>query len=69
MEESRQRLTKLQEDGQELVSNIRVAGDAREAGRRVEEEEIRRQRQALKLFQITKMTRNTDKCAKAASGD
>jgi len=44
MEESRLRLTKLQSHGRELVSNIRVAGDAREAGRRIEEEDARRQR-------------------------
>merc|ERR1712038_131782 len=44
MEESRLRLTKLQSHGRELVSNIRVAGDSREAGRRIEEEEARRQR-------------------------
>ena len=44
MEESRLRMTKLQDDGLELVTNIRVAGDMREAQRRVEEDEIRRQR-------------------------
>ena len=44
MEESRLRLTKLKDDGTELVTNIRVAGDAREANRRIEEEEARRQR-------------------------
>lgn len=44
IEESRQRLTKLQYDGTELVTNIRVAGDAREASRRIDEEETRRQR-------------------------
>ncbi|XP_064652139.1 dynein regulatory complex protein 1-like [Lineus longissimus] len=44
IEESRSRLTKLKSDGTELVTNIRVAGDAREAARRIEEEEIRRQR-------------------------
>ncbi len=44
MEDSRLRLTKLNSDGRELVTNIRVAGDAREAARRVEEEEARRQR-------------------------
>ncbi len=44
MEESRLRLTKLRDDGFELVTNIRVAGDAREATRRLEEEEARRQR-------------------------
>lgn len=44
MEESRLRLTKLENDGFELVTNIRVAGDSREAARRVEEEEARRQR-------------------------
>jgi len=44
MEESRQRLTKLRTDGTELVSNVQVAGDAREGIRRLEEDEIRRQR-------------------------
>jgi dynein regulatory complex protein 1 len=44
MEESRLRLTKLRADGSDLVSNIRVASDAREAARRVEEEENRRHR-------------------------
>jgi hypothetical protein len=44
MEESRQRLTKLEEDGRELVTNIQVAGDAREATRRLEDEEVRRLR-------------------------
>ncbi|ELU08983.1 hypothetical protein CAPTEDRAFT_182544 [Capitella teleta] len=44
MEESRQRLTKLKQDGLELVSNIRVAGDAREASRRLDDEEVRRLR-------------------------
>ena len=44
MEESRLRLTKLRGDGFELVTNIQVAGDAREAGRRMEEEEAKRQR-------------------------
>ena len=44
MEESRLRLTKLKNDGFELVTNIRVAGDAREGSRRNEEEDARRQR-------------------------
>ena len=47
MEDSRQRLTKLQDHGLELVTNIRVAGDAREAARRIEEEEARRQRYGI----------------------
>ena len=42
MEESRLRLTKLKLDGFDLVTAIRVAGDAREAARRVEEDEARR---------------------------
>ena len=46
-DESRMRLTKLHDDGLELVTNIRVAGDAREAARRNEEDEIRRQRRVL----------------------
>ncbi|XP_074656888.1 dynein regulatory complex protein 1-like [Tubulanus polymorphus] len=44
IEESRTRLTKLKSDGTELVTNIRVAGDARESSRRIDEEEIRRLR-------------------------
>ena len=38
IEASRLRLTKLIEDGVELVTNIRVGCDAREAARRGEEE-------------------------------
>ncbi|XP_060564284.1 dynein regulatory complex protein 1-like [Ruditapes philippinarum] len=44
IEESRLRLTKLKQDGFELVTNIRVAGDAREAMRRNEEEDAKRLR-------------------------
>ena len=44
MEETRLRLSKLRKDGFELVSNIRVAGDARESNRRSQEEEARRLR-------------------------
>ena len=44
IEDSRKRLAKLVADGTELVTNIRVAGDAREGQRRNEEEETRRQR-------------------------
>lgn len=43
-DESYTRLKKLLEDGFEMVTNIRVAGDAREISRRIEEEEARRQR-------------------------
>ena len=39
-----QRLTKLQGHGTELVTNVRVAADSREAQRRAEEEEAQRQR-------------------------
>lgn len=39
IEESRLRLTKLRNDGFDLVTSIRVAGDARENARRLEEEE------------------------------
>ena len=42
IEESRLRLTKLKQDGFELVTNIRVAGDSREASRRTEEEDAKR---------------------------
>ena len=45
MEESRVRLTKLRDDGFELVTNIRVAADMRESDRRKEEDEAKRQRQ------------------------
>ncbi|XP_071964667.1 dynein regulatory complex protein 1-like [Antedon mediterranea] len=44
IEESRQRLTKLKSDGNELVSNVRVAADSRETQRRNDEEENIRQR-------------------------
>lgn len=44
IEDSRLRLTKLDKDGYELVTNIRVAGDAREAMRRTDEEEAKRLR-------------------------
>lgn len=44
IEESRKRLKKLIGDGNELVTNVRVAGDAREAGRRVQDEESKRGR-------------------------
>jgi len=43
-EESYTRLKKLLEDGFEMVTNIRVAGDAREIARRLEEEQSRQQR-------------------------
>jgi len=43
-EESYARLKKLLEDGFEMVTNIRVAGDAREITRRLEEEQTRQQR-------------------------
>ena len=39
-----QRLVKLKTDGTELVTNVEVAADAREAMRRLEEEEARRLR-------------------------
>jgi hypothetical protein len=39
-----QRLLKLKSDGTELVTNVQVAGDARENVHRVEEEENKRQR-------------------------
>lgn len=42
IEDSRLRLTKLQNDGFDLVTSIRVAGDARENVRRVDEEEAKR---------------------------
>lgn len=44
VEKSRLRLTKLKQDGVELVTSIRVAGDAREAARRTEEDEAKRHR-------------------------
>jgi len=44
IEQSQQRLGKLTLDGSELVSNVDVACDAREAARRVEEDESKRLR-------------------------
>ncbi|XP_060066143.1 dynein regulatory complex protein 1-like [Ylistrum balloti] len=44
IEQSRLLLSKLNQDAFELVTNIRVAGDAREAARRTEEEEAKRLR-------------------------
>ena len=44
MEESRQRLLRLVEDGYELVTNIRDATDAREGEWRTDEDEIKRVR-------------------------
>ncbi|XP_026527238.1 dynein regulatory complex protein 1 [Notechis scutatus] len=44
IEDSRQRLAKLLLDGTQLVTNIQVAADSREAHRRSEEEELTRQR-------------------------
>ena len=44
IEKSRLRLTKLQQDGFELVTNVRVACDAREAARRAEDDDAKRQR-------------------------
>ena len=41
---SKQRLAKLTADGNEIISNIRIAADARESLRRVDEDELRRQR-------------------------
>ena len=49
METSRLVLTKLRENADEMVTNIRVAGDAREAARRIEEEDARRQRFVMSL--------------------
>lgn len=50
IEESRLRLTKLKQDGFELVTNIRVAGDAREASRRTEEEDAKRIRYCKLIY-------------------
>lgn len=44
MEDSRLRLRKLVSDGVQLVTNIQAAADGREAQRRAEEEELKRQR-------------------------
>ncbi len=44
MEVSRVRLTKLKDDGGELITNIRVAADMRESDRRKEEDEAKRLR-------------------------
>ena len=48
METSRLILTKLRDDADDMVTNVRVAGDAREAARRIEEEDARRQRFVFK---------------------
>jgi len=50
IEDSYVRLKKLNDDGFEMVTNIRVAGDAREVQRRLEEEEAARHRWTLTLF-------------------
>uniref|UniRef100_S4RD76 Dynein regulatory complex protein 1/2 N-terminal domain-containing protein n=1 Tax=Petromyzon marinus TaxID=7757 RepID=S4RD76_PETMA len=64
-EESRQRLDKLLEDGTELVSNVRVAGDAREAQRRARNEEARR----LRLEKLESEARESlEKFERIASG-
>jgi len=42
IQESRGRLIKLEKDGLELVTNVRIAGDSREHARRTEEEESTR---------------------------
>ena len=44
IQDSRVRLMKLEKDGLELVTNIRVAADAREHARRTEEEDDFRMR-------------------------
>lgn len=44
VQNSRSRLVKLENDGLELVTNVRVAADAREHSRRTEEEEQSRLR-------------------------
>ncbi|XP_030054511.1 dynein regulatory complex protein 1 isoform X2 [Microcaecilia unicolor] len=44
IEDSRQRLTKLLTDGTQLVTNIQVAADAREARRRADEQDLKRLR-------------------------
>ncbi|CAM9650106.1 unnamed protein product [Lampetra planeri] len=64
-EESRQRLDKLLEDGTELVSNVRVAGDAREVQRRAHNEEARR----LRLEKLESEARESlEKFERIASG-
>ena len=44
MEDSKQRLDKLISDGTQLVTNVKVAGDAKEVQRRVEEDESKKTR-------------------------
>ncbi|XP_061424810.1 dynein regulatory complex protein 1 [Lethenteron reissneri] len=64
-EESRQRLDKLLEDGTELVSNVRVAVDAREVQRRAHNEEARR----LRLEKLESEARESlEKFERIASG-
>ncbi len=58
IQDSRNRLMKLEKDGLELVTNIKIAGDTRENLRRNEEEEINRLRKE-RLEQESKIA--TDK--------
>lgn len=44
MEDSKQRLDKLISDGTQLVTNVKVAGDAKEVQRRIEEDESKKTR-------------------------
>ena len=44
VETSRKRLVKLKSDGMELVTNVRVAGDAREMQHRLEDAESKHAR-------------------------
>jgi len=44
VEESKQRLDKLTSDGNQLVTNVKVAGDAKEVQRRLEEDESKKTR-------------------------
>ena len=44
IEKSERRLEKLVTDGTQLVSNVRVAGDSKEASRKQEEEELKKYR-------------------------
>lgn len=64
IEQSYQRLTKLTLDGSELVSNVEVACDAREAALRREEDESRRLRKAKLEEEVKIATEKFDEITK-----
>lgn len=44
------RLDKLSTDGTTLVTNVKVAGDSKEVSRRLDEDEAKRARYAMRQF-------------------